>query len=537
MAYCRILLPFERSFLYLCLLLLAIRIIGSLEWRMEHDTPLLHYAGFLIDDCDRVPYRDFFETSMPGTFAFHYAIGSLLGYSDLAFRFVDLFLLGTLFASTIVFLRRFGWRVAIWGATLIALLYLYIGQPLSLQRDYIGIIPIAFALLAIPRRAGTHVGWQRFAFVGFLFGTSVLIKPHLAVALPIVLGTLLAFRWGFHIGTRRDLLFCLGTSLTALAIAPAIAMIWLAAHSALGPFLDIMFNYLPLHSAMTGFQEAVTPQRRIFYLIENTLRFGGLGPMLLAALFGWYRLLTTQDAGDAQQASGACLILSMILYVVYVTLAGKFWIYHFMPFAYFACLSAAMCLFAWPRVNGEDCTTQLSTSVRETLPLLILLLASTLTIHFPEYSYSAVRDLMDGPEAHAPRGGRVDEIAIWLEQRLRAGDTVQALDWTGGAIHAMLIAEAPLATRFMYDYHFYHHVSNPFIRSLRGEFMAQLARAHPRFIIEVQINKPRVWGVDTTRSFPELESFVARNYRVAFQGDGYRIHELECKPELKEAGG
>jgi hypothetical protein len=72
---------------------------------MEHDTPLLHYVAFLMDQHGRFPYRDVFET-MPGAFAMHFVIAKLFGYGDVAFRTVDLVLLGLLCAATYLFMRR-----------------------------------------------------------------------------------------------------------------------------------------------------------------------------------------------------------------------------------------------------------------------------------------------------------------------------------------------------------------------------------------------------------------------------------------------
>src|SRR6188472_1044776 len=60
-------------------------ILASYRWEYEHDTPLLQYAGFLMSKFGMVPYRDFFETSMPGVFFFHGVIVRFLGAGDLAF--------------------------------------------------------------------------------------------------------------------------------------------------------------------------------------------------------------------------------------------------------------------------------------------------------------------------------------------------------------------------------------------------------------------------------------------------------------------
>jgi len=67
----------------------------------------------------------------------------------------------------------------------------------------------------------------------------------------------------------------------------------------------------------------------------------------------------------------------------------------------------------------------------------------------------------------------------------------------------------------MYDLHFYHHISSPYIRALRQEFMNELAVAKPRFVVEVLDNKPWPIGADTTRDFPELKSFREQDYMTA----------------------
>jgi hypothetical protein len=108
---------------------------------------------------------------------------------------------------------------------------------------------------------------------------------------------------------------------------------------------------------------------------------------------------------------------------------------------------------------------------------------------------------------------------------------VQPLDWgNGGAIHAMLLSRVELATEFMYDYHFYHHISSPFTRNLRQVFLEQLRQAAPRFIIEIQKQKPWISGIDSSQSFPELTDYLKTYYSVATGGDGYIIHERISDP-------
>jgi hypothetical protein len=94
----------------------------------------------------------------------------------------------------------------------------------------------------------------------------------------------------------------------------------------------------------------------------------------------------------------------------------------------------------------------------------------------------------------------------------------------------MLETRAPIATSYVFDFYFYHHISDPYIQSLRSDFMTQLQEAKPRFIIEVvAIDKPWVSGEDTSREFPELRAFLDEYYSVTMEKEDYSIYELENK--------
>ena len=129
----------------------------------------------------------------------------------------------------------------------------------------------------------------------------------------------------------------------------------------------------------------------------------------------------------------------------------------------------------------------------------------------------------------APLNGVPDQIGEFLKKNLNPGDKVQALDWVNGAIHGMLEAKAFTATRYLYDYHFYHHISNPFIKNLRQDFIRKLKQAPPRFFIYVFL-KSRVTGPDTSMEFFELGKFLFKNYKPVLKTPAYAIFELQSKP-------
>jgi len=85
---------------------------------------------------------------------------------------------------------------------------------------------------------------------------------------------------------------------------------------------------------------------------------------------------------------------------------------------------------------------------------------------------------------------RAEEIVGFLRTRLKPGETVQPLDWTGGVVHGMLAAEAPL----------------PYPD---GDYEAWLR------------------GRDTSRRFDELSRLIEDGHATAHLGDGYVIYERE----------
>ena len=150
-----------------------------------------------------------------------------------------------------------------------------------------------------------------------------------------------------------------------------------------------------------------------------------------------------------------------VCYCIYPVLSGQFWDYHWLIFLYWLTVLIGLAFVDRP---GTRTVTQML------LPIVLLLCTLNFTLHVPEL----VIDQFAGYPMEKPKEGRVDAIAHYLTRHLRPGDRVQPLDWTGGAVHAMLLARAQLATPFMYDFHFYHHVSHPYIQRLRRRFLHAL---------------------------------------------------------------
>ena len=87
----------------------------------------------------------------------------------------------------------------------------------------------------------------------------------------------------------------------------------------------------------------------------------------------------------------------------------------------------------------------------------------------------------------------------------------------------MLEARVPPTSRYLYDFYFYHHVSNPEIQFIRKDLINQLVISRPKVIIQYYDGRPWVSGKDTTREFPELQQFLTDNYYVDKDKNGYRL--------------
>jgi hypothetical protein len=490
----------------------------SLEWRMGTDSPLLHYIAFLINEHDYVPYRDVFETSMPGTFLFHLTIVKLFGYSETAFRIVDM--ASVVLAMTLAWLtvRRIDTLSATVGVLSFALLYL--GYGIDLQRDYVGFVAMLGALYGATRRYKSP--YTGALVIGVLGGLAATIKPQLALGLSVLLLYYTAQLTRPEAGTYfRDLVrysLTAGVALLAIFVLP---LLWLAANGGLASFWEMLTNYLPLHVDMTGNIETVTTQEKLTYIqrkLSSDLPF-----FLIPATIGIGIALFAGNLRRDQKQLVLVLAGLAGCYIISTIMAAQFWLYHWVPFRMLAVLCTALMLvplrsFRLHRVAefGLLLTFCLCLMIwtRTFNPL-------TMRIMLPP----AFAQQIHGQEPPAPKGGRVAEIAEFLlAANLQPDDRVQPLDWTEGSLHAMLLARAIVATPYIYNYHFYHYVSNPYIQTMRLRLMQQLQANKPRFLIEVD-DELRPAGIDTTDSFPELENFVQQNYVVVHAGDEYRIYE------------
>jgi hypothetical protein len=486
--------------LLLLAVLLALQAGLSLQWPIAHDEAPLFYEAFLMHTEGRVPYRDLFDFQMPGSFAAYYLLGRLGGFEAFRLRVIDLFLLAALSAVTHGLMRPFGRIPAFAAWILFDLHYLGGGPSISLQREFLLLIFVAAGARVFVRSEPT--AGSRLV-IGVLFGLAALIKPHASIGLlPILaldLGSLARRR---EASADRALVQSPLSLMSGFGIPILAALGWLALSGGLIPFLEIAAGYWPLYAQVNGQMEVTAGAARLSFILGQVWRLGGNWPWVFPAAIG-ISLVSDQLRRPARLLAGLAFC-----YALYPALSGQFFPYHYLPFAYFILLSACLCasetIQRW-RVAA--------------LGALMVAIAATV-----RPSAAAVRQVEGRPIVTST--DRAAEMARFLEKNLEAGDTVQPLDWTGGALLALLERRASLATPYVFDFYFYHHVSEPYIQSLRRDFLRELQQARPRFIIEVTaIDKPWITGEDATREFPELRAYLDGNYSARVRKDDYVIHE------------
>jgi hypothetical protein len=494
---------------------IAVVLIGalSLGWAQIHDTPIFLYEGRLVLD-GTVPYRDLFEVNMPGTFAVYGAVAGVLGTSDLAVRVADLACLAVVSVSTWLFVSRIDRVAAASAVAVFAWVYFSFGPGLALQRDFLLLVPLSVAIVCASRHWRSTA--TKLAVVGLLFGLTPLFKPHALIGALPVLWYAAVTQDGRPVARRAIAVF-----FAALLAPLATAFTYLLTVGALDDFWSIAHNYWPLFGRLDGTHTAVAGWARLENLVEGVQDLGGDAVWLIPAALATYSAVWLNR--ENREASRAAIFLSLMTaaFAIYPAGSGQFFGYHWTPFRYFVVMLASLCFVRYARPSGAG----RHMAFAMLLPLLLSPLALR-TVDIVNYSTSASGLT---PELEV-KLNRVKAIEAFLRENQRPGDEVQPLDWTGGAVHAMLRADSKIATPYIYDVQFYHHVTRSYIQDLRRQFAADVRRSRPRFIVEILQGGGRTFGAETTREFPELRALINERYMLGDRGDFYVIHVLRDQP-------
>ncbi|MET0849843.1 MAG: glycosyltransferase family 39 protein [Candidatus Rokuibacteriota bacterium] len=472
----------------------------SRSWPLFHDAPLMHYIAWLIER-GGVPYRDAFDMNLPGVYAIHWAVLRVLGAGDVAWRVFDLgWLAGTGFLLW-AYCRPVGGVTAGAGAAILFALYHVAGGAWRTgQRDFLMCAPILVGAWGLAR------SWERggarapLVWSGLAIGAAMTMKPSAALLLAAGMLVGAAARRGAPGGPLAGATAVLAGGL----VAPALVVGWLAWRGGLGPFVAIFRDYvLPLYSraGRHSLRDLVTVAQ-FAHGVTIFCLFGGLAALGVAA--AW----RTPGAPRVGIALGGAAYG-----VVHYLGQGKGWEYHFYPLAVFLCAVAGSAL------AGPAASRGARASARDLLrPLAAVALAGAVVVVL----HTKAVEVMQSPVV-TTMVRRVTSLSRELVTIVPAGERVQVMDTTGGGIHALFRLGIREPTRFIYDFHFFHHTDDPRILALRREFAAGLEAAPPAAIVIFRNDWLRN-RYDRIDELPAVASLLERRYTLAVEGDGYRIH-------------
>lgn len=479
----------------------------SLDWRMVHDSPILYYMGYLVSHFGAVPYRDFFDMNMPGAHWLNALIGSLFGFNDAGFQRANLSILLITMGLIFYWLRSFGFWPGMAGSILFGVSFYQYGPTMSMQREFI-ILPFILMAMIIFPYSGTGFRIWRFFMAGFFIGLSILIKPQSGLFL--ILFLILSFYPIKKSVNRKTsyyqmLFFFLGSAIPILAV-----IIYFVINQSLTSFLEVAFKYWPLYGQINSQMEIASGFKAIRAHLDGLYSIGIKALLFAPALMGFQALSKNKFLAIQEREKSFVMVGGVLVSLLEVVFANKYWEYHWLPMMMFLILLSVAGLASPPfRARPQNAWISICS--------LILVLAFVIR---PPVDFW---NQLESGSPTVPQGGRVDEVANYLKVNLEPGDTVQPLDWAKGAVHSMFIVKATPASRYLYDFYFYHHISNPEIQFMRQDFIKQISISKPKVIIQYYDGRPWVSGLDTTREFPELQQFLIANYYVDKDKNGYRL--------------
>jgi hypothetical protein len=470
----------------------------SLVWQMVLDSALMFYYAYAVQHFGALPYRDIVDHQPPGSLLIYAVVGRVLGYSDLAFRAADLTWLLCIGLVGFLLLAPLNRTMACCGALLFAAQYLGAGQEMAFERDAVLAVPIALAALIISRYGTSH-RTRAFVLAGILTGLAATIKPPAAIGLVVLVlfsGTAENFR---------------GTLTSALAVAAGaliplgLTALWLVKNGIWTDWLELYQNLVPLYLRLNPWHIGVDSRTWFAQCFSVALRFGDLTPWLLPATLGVYWILWESPPDPVRQRTVKLLAGLALGFAIYAVSGLKMWPYYWMPCRYFLTLCAVLVLE--PVLSGK------LPAHRSRFFVLTLMMGWFFTFAIPESMWRLFRGLPAQPEVNA----RVDTIARWLKAHTRPGEAVQPFDWVNGGTHALLLAGLRVPTRIYVDYALYLGPSSPYCEKLRRQFLGDLARNPPRYMLEMRVRgSPR--GLDCLPKIPGLDHFIQTRYRIACDG-------------------
>ncbi|HSC76148.1 MAG TPA: hypothetical protein VLB90_07935, partial [Pseudomonadales bacterium] len=293
------------------------------------------------------------------------------------------------------------------------------------------------------------------------------------------------------------------------ALVATVPFLWIIKNGGYTSFIGIYESFFPIYAnSRYDLFHYSSNAERLDNLLKSYLMYGG-GALLLS-LPGLIWAWTIKAGNTLTRQRIMQLALMVFAFTFYELIAGKFWINHMLPSAYWVLLCLAL-LLTRPEDNARPRT--------KILAIIFLVPVGLSGYCFAQTSFLQMQTAHN-KEVQTPEKWRARQIATFLEaQHLQAEDTVQVLDVTGDGQAALLQAKATTATRHLIDVPLYMEPDSAATKALREEFIQDLAAKKPRFIVYVeQFLHPG--GGNRLQEFKSLAAMIEQDYVIAEKHDG-----------------
>jgi hypothetical protein len=451
-------------------------VYGSLRWPLVNDVSLMHYISFLMDR-GLVPYRDFSDMNLPGSFLIDWLAVHTFGGTALASRIFDLTLMAVASIAIVVIARPYGRFAGVFAASMLILFHGRDGMGQLSQRDMTlaVLLLLAYAFLFHALRAG---GIWAMALFGMSAGMATMIKPTAAAYAAVLLGmaAVTLRRRGCAVSAR------LIAALVGFAVPMAAVWGWLWHMGALAAFWDSISQVTPYYFSLG--------RRSFAYLAEMCL-----SPSLqllgaLAAVVAWKRRSWRTWEGSALIAGVA---LGMAAYV----LQAKAYAYHRYPLV--------ALLLTW--VGIELASALQDRGVLRMVGVVGLVCATVVLA--PLYLRTAMR-------AQWSEG-----MIAALESDLTAlggaklSGEVQCIDSISGCGAAMYEMRLMPAAGLLSDFLVFGPAEKEVVRASRERFWREMEARSPQVIVVTSwLHLLNVGDYGKLEMWPEFAAYLQTNYEL-----------------------
>jgi hypothetical protein len=506
-------------------LLLAAAAAGAkaaLAWPLAHDSPLMHYAVFLISH-GQAPYREIVDTNLPGTYLLDGAVIHLIGGGPFAWWFYDCLLnLTAILACTwLAGPRRRAAGIA--AGALATMIHLTDGVPNLGHPDWAVAVFLLLALACLFQTLRSHHPAWMAGFAAFATFAATIDPPMIVLAILFLPTTLwLANRpqaseeFPKRISPPSLVLW----SLLGAAIPTAAVALFLLHYGVTASFLATLHGLIPWYASLQ--------HQPVGHLLElcavlNPILFGTIPLFLLTR--NWRRWESTLLAAAA--------LSEVALFFAQATGSSS----HLYPFIAFAALWGMLEIdsalhFELPSQPASKRSFRpLATRTIAVLTLLTTVLVFSHRLRSTEHAAPYPMDTITDLES--------DLTSLGGQQ---LSNNIQCLDMTmGGCINTLYRLRLVQSTGFLQDFYLFPEHPNAVTDALQTKFLNQINFAPPKVIVlsahtwpstTLHDNSGDTYSYDQLTRWPAFDQLLAQRYTLAREipnppySAGYRIYTL-----------